>query len=248
MPSAIGICEVSLLNDMLHLDIISNNLANANVNGYKRDMAVTRSFDALFADTLQLSGVNLQASRQTDAIPQVHRITDTSSGALKFTGNPLDIAIEGDAYLELTDGGSVRYSRQGSFKTDAAGRLVHSTGFAVSGEAGDILLRGGEVSIDREGSVSEDGEVVGQLKMVQFKASEALVKIGRGMWEAPVGVKSEPAEDVNVRQGYVESSNVDPMQEVVRMISTMRHFETTANVIKGYDEMMNTAISSIAEF
>ena len=248
MPSAVGISELSLLNDMLHLDIISNNLANANVNGFKRDMAVTRSFDAVLADAIHGPETAMSGLRQSDAAPQVHRITDASSGALKYTGNPLDIAIEGDAYLELTNGGNVRYSRQGTFKIDAAARLVHSTGFAVSGEGGEILLQGGEVTIDREGNISENGETVGQLKLVRFKASDALTKIGRGMWTAPAGVMGEPVEGINVRQGYVESSNVDPMQEMVRMMSVMRHFETTSNVIKGYDEMMNTAISTIADF
>ncbi|MGD9364168.1 MAG: flagellar hook basal-body protein [Desulfobacteraceae bacterium] len=248
MTDAVGVSELSLMNDMLHLDIISNNLANANTAGYKRDIVVTNHFDAVLNDAISISATDIWPSGQADPFPRVHRITDSSSGALNYTGNPLDMAIEGDAFFELMDSGRVRYSRQGAFTMDSAGRLVNSSGLVVSGEEGEILLHGGEVTIDRQGNVHEDGEYAGRMKLMAFKDLSALTKVGSGMWAAPAGVMGQWADDAQVRQGYVESSNVKTMEEMVRMMTTLRHFETTANVIKGYDEMMNTAISTIAEF
>jgi flagellar basal-body rod protein FlgF len=248
MTNAMGVSELSLMNDMFHLDIISHNLANANTAGYKRDIAVTNIFNAVLNDAISISATDIYPSNQVDLVPQVHRITDSSSGALNYTGNPLDMAIEGDAFFELMDGGRVRYSRQGAFTMDSAGRLVNGDGLVVGGEEGEILLQGGEVTIDREGNVHEDGEYMGRLKLMTFKDLSALTKVGSSMWAAPAGVLGQSADDAQVRQGYVESSNVKTMEEMVHMITTLRHFETTANVIKGYDEMMNTAISTIAEF
>lgn len=248
MTNAVVASELSLMNDMLHLDIISHNLANANTAGYKRDIVVTNNFDAVLNEAISISATDICPSRQADPVPRVHRITDSSSGALNFTGNPLDMAIEGGAFFELMDSGKVRYSRQGAFTMDAAGRLVNSSGLVVSGEEGEILLHGGEVTIDRQGNVHEDGEYVGRLKLMTFKDLSALTKVGSGMWAAPAGAMGHTADDAQVRQGYVESSNVKTMEEMVRMVTTLRHFEATANVIKGYDEMMKTAISTIAEF
>lgn len=247
MTTAIGLSALGMINDMRQLDIISNNLANANTPGFKRDMAVTRGFDQLLSKESAPLASLLQVG-QSQMEPTVERAVDFSPGALHYTGNPLDMAIEGDAYFELQGRQGVRYSRQGSFSIDAGGRLSHGNGLVVSGEEGEILLHGGEITLERDGRLYEDGDYAGQLKLVRFASPSALIKSGGGTMSAPSGQMAQPASDVGVRQGYQESSNVGVMEEMVRMISTMRHFETASRVIKGYDEMVGTAISTIAEF
>lgn len=248
MSNAMGISALGLINDMLQMDVISHNLANANTAGYKRQMTLVRSFDAELSQATGLSAANGFQSQANELVPNVRHVVDPSPGALNFTGNPLDVAIEGDAFFELADSAGVRYSRHGAFMVDRAGRLVNGEGLTVRGEEGEILLHGGEVTIDPQGKVHEDGDYAGQLKLVKFRDPTSLIRDGGGMWRAPTGMTAESAEHTGVRQGYVEASNVKAMEEMVRMITVLRHFETSANVIKGYDEMLGTAISTIAEF
>lgn len=245
MPTAISLSELSMFNDMRKLDIISHNLANANTSGYKRDMTVSGFDQLLSQETEPFAGFRMDKSQM---VPEIECVIDFSPGALHYTGNALDLAIEGDAYFELQGNQGVRYSRQGSFSIDASGRLSNGNGLVVSGEEGEILLHGGEISIERDGMLYEDGDYVGQLKLVRFSVPSALSKNGGGMLSAPSAQMAEAAIDVGVRQGYKEASNVSVMDEMVSMISTLRHFETTSRVIKGYDEMVGTAISTIAEF
>jgi flagellar basal-body rod protein FlgG len=248
MTNAMGICELGMINDMLELNIISRNLAHANTAGYKRDISVTRSFESVLDRQIPVSEGYISLGRPAEPVPRVRAFIDRTPGALRHTANPLDVAIEGNAFFELVGTEGVRYARYGSFSRDAAGRLTNGQGLTVSGVEGEILLRGGEVTIDREGKINETGEYAGQLKLVTFDDLSTLEKAGGGTWAAPEGIKAVPVESVRVRQGYVEGSNVKAMDEMVRMMTTMRHFETTAAVIKGYDEIISTAISTIAEF
>ncbi len=246
MPTAIGLSAVGMSNDLKQLDIISHNLANAKTPGYKRDISVTAGFDQLMSGAM--SAVDMPQSARNLLVPGVERVIDFSPGALHFTGNPLDVAIEGDAYFELQGAEGTRFGRHGAFSVDASGRLTDANGLVVSTEEGELLLHGGDVTIDSDGKVSENGDYAGQLKLVRFSSSEGLSKAGGGTMKAAVGTNAEPAVDVEVRQGYQETSNVRSLDEMSRMMTTLRHFETTARVIKGYDEMIGTAISTIAEF
>lgn len=247
MPTAIDFSRLGMINDMHQLDVISHNLANANTPGYKRNISVTRGFDQMLSGEIApLAG--LLQTVQGQSVPQMGSAIDFSPGAFHYTGNPLDVAIEGDAFFEMQGDQKVYYSRRGEFSIDSSGRLTNGKGAVVSGEEGEILLQGGEVAIDRDGTVHEDGNYVGRLKLVRFTSTATLEKRGGGMMVAANGQMAEPATDYGVRQGYRESSNVKEIDEMVRMISTLRHFETTSRVIKGYDEMVGTAISTIAEF
>lgn len=247
MPTAIELSEIGMINDMRLLETISHNLANANTPGYKRDIAVTLEFENLLSTQLgtQLSGF---AAGERQIAPAVQLLVDHAAGALQQTGNPLDLAIEGDAFFEVLTEFGTRYSRLGAFGIDGVGRLVDSHGFAIAGVDGDILLSGGDVTIDRGGSVFENGEYAGQLKLVAFEDPSLLVKEGRRLLRASDEAIVRTDNDSSVRQGYREASNVEVMQEMVRLVTTLRHFETTSRVLKGYDDMVDTAISTIAEF
>ncbi|MEE8058576.1 MAG: flagellar hook-basal body protein [Pseudomonadales bacterium] len=247
MTTAIDLSELSMINAMRQLDTISHNLANANTAGFKRDMVVTRKFESMLDAGLQPTLDTFQI-KQRQLVPEMQLRVDHAPGALRHTGNAMDLAIEGDAYFELRGDEGLRYSRLGSFSIDATGRLVNSQGLVVNAEAGDLLLSGGEVTVNRDGAVHENGEYIGKLKLMHFSDTSVLVKTGHGLMRATGQVTAQIATDSGVRQGYQEASNVRPMEEMVSMITTLRHFEATSNVIKAYDEMMSTAISTIAEF
>ena len=247
MTTAIEISELGMINAMRQLDVVSNNLANASTTGFKRDLAVTRSFEQ-FLSQLENTTERQSGFSNQQLVPEMTLQVDHSPGALQRTNNPLDFAIEGNGYFELLGKEGARYTRTGAFSVAVDGRLVNSQGLFANGVEGEILLQGGEVTVDRDGTVRENGEYAGQLKLVTFANPELLTKVGHGLWENGGGQAANPATSGGVRQAYREASNVKPMEEMVNMMTTMRQFESMSHVVKGYDEMMNTAISTIAEF
>ncbi len=260
MTIALDITELSMINDLRQLDIISHNLANANTAGFKRDVALTRVFDQLLSGEIQawnssqmVDLVQMGALENKHSLmPEMKIVVDHASGALQYTGNPLDIAIEGEGYFELWSEQGIRYSRGGAFSIDASGRLANSQGMVVGGENGDIRLQSGDITVDRNGLIRENGERAGQLKLVRFTDPSVLIKVGMGVMKAPAHQVAHPlsqrAGESGIRQGYQEASNVDAAEEMVKMMSALRHFESASRIIKGYDEMIGTAISTIAEF
>jgi flagellar basal-body rod protein FlgF len=244
MTDAVALSELGMINDLKLLDMISQNLANANTNGYKRslpiaDISVTQ-FESVLADFA--AGVRQQ-------VPIIADHVDGSQGALKFTGNPLDLAIEGAGFFELETSDGVRYTRRGAFALDVNGRLATADGHIVNGLNGEIRLSGtAEPKIDAQGRIWEGENMTAQLKLVRFEDATPLQRVNGGLYVFNGKAASEMSVTGGVRQGHLEASNVTVMDEMVRMITTTRHFETTQKVITGYDEMIGEAISTIAEF
>jgi flagellar basal-body rod protein FlgG len=158
--------------------------------------------------------------------------------------------LEGPGFFELAGAEGPLYTRQGDFHLDARGRLVNAGGMAVMGTGGEIFLLGGEHKIERDGRIFEDGKQVAQLRIVDLHQPDALLKAGNGLYAAPAG--GPPAQiaadaQTQVRQGHLENSNVQSVSEMVRLIETLRHFESQQKVIQGYDEMLERAIRSLGE-
>lgn len=246
MTDAVIFSELGMINDMRQLEIISQNLANANTNGYKRDLPVNGASAAQF-DTL-LAGFTDGVRLERELVPQLERRVDPSQGTLKFTGNPLDVAIEGDGFFELTTAAGTRYTRRGAFMMDVNGRLVTPDGHIVNGLGGDIRLPNSTPRIDAQGRIWDGENMVAQLKVARFDEAAPLLRVDGGLYAFAGRGETAMAPTGGVRQGHLEASNVNVMDEMVRMITTTRHFETTQKVITGYDEMIGEAISTIAEF
>lgn len=241
MSDGAAIAAAGMSRDIQRINIISQNLANALTPAYKRMWAVSTRFDALMAP----DGKSGQAGNPAG----VEVGTDLRPAPLRHTGNPLDLAIEGDAFFELRDAsGSTTFTRQGSLALDAGGRLVAPGGAAVAGMGGDIQLESGQVTIDRAGRILDKDTVVGQIKLVRFDDARKLEPTGMGRY-AQGSALPEPASDSAVlRQGKVEASNVVPADEMVRMIETMRHFEGGQKVIQWYDDMLEQALSRLGQY
>lgn len=240
MGSALTITEASMINGMKHLDIISNNLANADTAGFKRDLAVTRPFSAFLFEAGEsgLRGGN----------PGITTATDFTIGVPRHTGNPLDLTIEGDGYFAVESPQGTLYTRQGNFTLDAAGYLVTTAGNRVTGEGGAIRLTSDQPRIDKEGVLWEAGEMVGRLTIARFSDSRQLEKLGSGLYRAGSAAPlPETAMGSGLRQGFIETSNVNGMHEMVDMIATMRQLEGSQKVIQGYSEMLDLAIQTIAD-
>ncbi|MEW8228389.1 MAG: flagellar hook-basal body protein, partial [Candidatus Thiodiazotropha endolucinida] len=173
---------------------------------------------------------------------------DFTIGASRHTGNPLDLAIEGDGYFVVESPQGTLYTRQGNFMLDAAGYLVTADGYRVAGEGGSMRLTSDQPRIDKEGVLWEAGEIVGRLEIARFSDSRQLEKLGNGLFRAEAAVPlPETAMGPGLRQGFIETSNVNGMNEMVDLIATMRQLEGGQKVIQGYSEMLDLAIQTIAD-
>jgi flagellar basal-body rod protein FlgG len=219
------------------------NIANAQTPGYKREVVSASAF-----------GTQLSAAASALA---VH--TDQRPGTLKATGQALDLALSGPGWFEVATPGGVAYTRHGQFRLDAQGRLVTPHGHPVMGEGGEIVLLHGNPVIDAAGRVFEAtstgraavhgaGSVpTAQLKLVQFDAAAPMRRLGDGL-VLPQGEPS-PARPgaLQVRQGFLENSNVSHLHEMVQLLETVRHMESMQKVALGYDEMLGASIRKLGE-
>jgi len=248
MSGVLEITELGMMNDIERLNTISNNLANVNTVGYKREIPVTQAFENILVDQIESAGMNVD-DKVIDTRPIVQSHTDLSAGMFKNTGNSLDIAIEGEGFFEVTNGREVFYTRQGNLMLDASGRLTTSAGYVINGTGGEVRLSGSDPRIDELGRIWENEIQVGQLKLVNFTNPRQLEKLGSGLYKADqLNAQIMDDDTVRVRQGYLETSNVVMMNEMVQMMEVMRHFESSQRVIKGYDELLDNVIRTLGEF
>ncbi len=247
MAEGISLAEVAMINDMAQLQVISHNLANISTTGYRRDVAATVLFDSQLIE-LQDS---LFLAPQDTFTPRIETRTVHEPGTLRFTGNPLDLALESDAFFALETPEGEAYSRQGAFRMDETGQLVTSAGWPVLSTTGPVRLTTPEPRIDQNGGIWEADQFLGQLKLVRFDSTEGLVKAGAGYYlrsDSRPAVPLEASSEGLVRQAYLENSNVQVSHEMVKLIELMRHFEAAQRVMRAYDESLGMAISTIADF
>lgn len=205
------------------VDVITNNLANANTIGFKRDF-----------------GHILQGETAFDVGTQI----DLSSGDLVGTGNNLDAAINGPGFFAIETPSGVRYTRAGSFGLNAAGELVTKDSQRVlSTSDSPIVLGEGRVEIRDGGAVMVDENEVATLKVVTFNDSSRLQKEGfqRLIWTGDAsGI--QPASDPQVKGGYIERSNVNAIDEMVHLMSAYREFEAVQRTLKTLMTDMNSKL------
>ena len=235
MADVLSITAASMAMDMQRLATISHNLANATTPAFRRELSTTRPFFEW------VDSVSLQAP-----LPQVRSLIDQRPGTLRQTGAPLDVAIEGPGWFEVMSPDGPAYTRRGDFQLDARGVLVTHQGFAVMGQSGEITLGNGPVRIDGQGRVFDADRNAGQLRVVEFARPAALVDAGDGVFRAD-DAGATPVAQPAVRQGHLENGNVQTVGEMVRLIETMRRFETSQKLIQGVDEVLGRAIRTLGE-
>jgi flagellar basal-body rod protein FlgF len=202
------------------IELISQNLANSNSLAYKK---VKMSFkDYLSNPESEQSGkIMTDLSALT---------TDFSTGQITATGNPLDIALEGDGFIALENN---QFTRRGDLKRDLEGYLSTKNGIKVLGERGPIQVPQGKVEIGLNGEVMVDKAGLDTIKMVDFSDKKSLTKVAEDLYKTDQ--KVIPAKAV-IRQSFLEGSNVDIFNEMIQIISTMREFGALQKVIQSFDE------------
>jgi len=205
------------------IDVIANNLANANTTGFKRDF-----------------GHILQDQTRVEAGTKV----DFSTGDLISTGNDLDVAINGQGFFAIQTPNGVRYTRSGSFSLNAGGELVTKDGMPVLNSSGSTINAGhGKVAIQDGGILTVDGNEAATLKIVNFKEPQKLQKEGlsRMIWTgAPDGVQDVP--DPHLKSGTLERSNVNAIDEMVHLMSAYREFEAVQKTLRTLMSDMNSKL------
>jgi flagellar basal-body rod protein FlgG len=210
------------LAQQLRFENISNNLANINTNGFKKDIL---SFDKALALN-NLSSI------------------DFSPGPIVHTGNNLDIAIGGSGFFKIQTSEGVRYTRDGAFTLDNQGRIVTRNGDTVLGLNGPITIRDESFSVNRDGQVNDKNGSLGTLAIVDFKEPRLLKKEGASHY-VYAGARTDilPAENPDVQQSYLEKSNVNPSEEMIKMIEAYRNFESVQKAIQSMDEVTNKMVN-----
>jgi flagellar basal-body rod protein FlgG len=234
------------LVQQMRLEVLANNIANINTIGYKGEKSIFRVSEEQPTQGLPSTPGLIQSL--SPYAPPFSTVIDFNQGAIRQTGNPLDVAINGSGFFSIQTSTGVQYTRQGSFTLDADGVLITPDGYPVLGESGEITLEAGRVEIDLEGGVYVDGDEVGRLQVTDFPKRDALKKAGNGRF-----VTVEPAiqgtwpENTTLSQGYLETANVNPVQAMTEMIETSRAFEAYQKVIQSADEATSKSINDVGK-
>ncbi|SFV16674.1 flagellar hook-basal body protein [Pseudoduganella namucuonensis] len=231
------IAAAGMQRDLQKMEGISQNVANVLTPGYKRQIFTAQAFVQQVDQGLRLA----EAAAGLKSI-------DASQGTLRQTGNPQDVAIEGDGYLEVATPDGPRYTRQGALRVDNAGRLVGAGNLPVMGLGGEIALAGGAFTIDAQGQVRQGDRIAGRLKVVRFADAGQLQPVGGGMYAQGAAGFAADGLEPRVRAGHQENSNVDSAREMVGLAETVRHFEALHRIAQGYDEVLGNTIRKLGEF
>ncbi|MFW6146928.1 MAG: flagellar hook-basal body protein [Thermodesulfobacteriota bacterium] len=213
------------LAQKLRFETIANNLANINTTGFKKDVI---SFYQV---------LNMKNESTIYLAP----------GPKRHTGNELDVALEGDGFFKIQTEQGTRYTRDGSFALNADGQLITRNGDIVLGQNGPIRVDRGHVSIEGNGVVKAGGMSVDRLAIINFRNPRLLIKEGSSCYRYS-GEQADifPAEQVAVQNGYLEGSNVNPTEEMIKMVESLRVFESAQKAVQCLDEITGKMVNDAA--
>jgi flagellar basal-body rod protein FlgF/flagellar basal-body rod protein FlgG len=199
------------------LEIVANNLANANTTGYKAQVSFYRAMPAWLQESLT-TPLN-QVVNRFGVLGGAH--LDLTPSNLERTENPTDVALQSSGFFNVQTKGGVRYTRDGSFQLNAQRQLVTATGDPVLGEQGPLQIPSGDITISADGTISVDGGVVAKLKVTEFGPATDLKPEGNTYFAAQ-GAAGKASADPRISQGALETSNANPVKATVSLIELQR--------------------------
>ncbi len=233
------------------IDVVANNVANVNTNGFKADQSLFEEFLMPTAHQDNFIGRDRRLSYVRDRAT----FHDFAQGPTQETKNPLDVAIDGNAFFVVQTPGGERYSRDGGFRVNANGQLVNSGGFAVMGANGPIQMQ----QTDHDITISADGTITvtegantrvdsvrGKLRLVKFANPQKLLKEGANLFSAN-GAAPQADTTARVQQGFIEKSNVNAVVEMSRMIAVSRAYTQISALLQQQSDLRRTAIEKLAD-
>ncbi len=230
------------------LEVSAHNLANLNTAGFRGQQTTFQSLMAVSRPTAPnvLNSVLNSATNNFGVLEGSHM--DMTAGNLETTGNPLDVGIEGRGFFVVQTADGTRYTRNGSFQVSSSGVLVTAAGDPVLGDPalgakGVINVPAGAVSIASDGTLSVKGAVAGSIQLVEFAPGTKLTSEGGTLIAAPEG-SAKPAPQPTLRQGTLESSNVNSISSVVTLIGVQRQAEMLQRAMSLFDTEFNQIAST----
>jgi len=231
------------------MDVVANNIANMDTTGYKADGSL---FEEYLNSSARAGGVN---NSRVSFVLDRGIWHDMSQGPIQRTGNPLDVAVDGNAFLVVQTASGERYTRNGALKINATGQLVTADGDPVLGDAGPINFQStdNQVSISRDGTISvregnsKTDSARGKLRLVTFDNLQQLQKDGGGKFNVTGNAQPQPATNAGITQGAVEKSNVRSVVEMSRMIEITRSYTQIASLLQQQSDLGQTALDKLAD-
>lgn len=226
---------------LMRLDVIANNIANADTTGFKKN--------DIFVQILKDAGLTKSSSRSDLAGLDVKEFTDFTEGSLRPTSNPLDLAIQGEGFFVLETPEGTRYTRNGNFKLAENGDIVNSNGYHVLGNSGRMSVPSADkiqqtdVVVTKAGEIYVGKNIVGKIRLVTFEDMQQMQKTGSSMFKTDSAPKEVSLSDehTTVRQGYLEESNVESLTQMVQLVEISRGFETDQRTMRYQDSTLEKA-------
>mgnify|MGYP002626351529 FL=1 len=248
-----------MVNEQKRLDVISNNMANSDTTGYKKQGVTSQSFDdeltlRIHTDN-EYSGVHYKIGDMNLGVKIGETYHDFSQGSIRETGNPFDLALSGEGFftIQFTNKQgetSTKYTRDGSFTVNTEGYLVTKDGdYVLDSNGGTIQIPGAQtavdVSIDIKGNIIVDGNNVATLGIARFDDPQALLLYGENMYDATAAAGLQADDTTVVHQGYLEMSNTNVIKEMVDMITITRAYEAGQKIVQTMDETLDKSVNEI---
>jgi len=225
------------------LDIVANNIANSDTNGFKVEQ--------------MLVGTEIgQRARNHAVRPSASFVLDKGVGrdfgqaALKQTGRDLDFGIEGEGtFFTIIAANGPAYTRDGSFTMDAEGRMTTQDGLPVQTDAGELIVNPelGPITVAQDGTITQDGEIVGRLSVVRFDDLSVLEKTGDNLYRNTTNLQPIEAADARVRQGMLEGSNVNTLIEITNLVEINRAYERITRMIENTNDLSRRAVERLGK-
>jgi flagellar basal-body rod protein FlgG len=252
------------------LDVVGNNIANVDTSGFRGRIAVNKSFPEVLMDRVERYAVVDEALNEElgdrkffpyvrgrtaiGSISMTNVLSETTMslerGPVQWTDNPTDVVLNDDGYFVVEDNnGNTLYTRSGHFQRNSQGQLVTHDGDFIIGDGGRIDLGEAErVAIGENGQIYADGELIATLQVVRFETPTYLHYVGKSLVaETPQSGGPQPVDNAHIVSGGLERSNVQIVQEMVRMIEANRAFEAAGKAVTIQDELSSRLFTSVGK-
>ena len=235
-----------MLTQQRKIDISSNNIANMNTPGYKKEQTVTTTFGELFINKYKQNGIHNEAT-PINNVSLIRTVLENntfhSQGTLEETGRALDFAIMGPGFFSVDVDNQIMYTRNGSFNIDDEGYLILEGSGRVQGEFGEIYLGTDKFGFSQDGTITVDGEAVDRIAVYDFADYNTLNKYGSGMYISDT--EPDLMDYPQVVNQTIERSNVNMTEEFTEILASQRSLQTASQAFKIYDMINEKAVTEI---
>jgi flagellar basal-body rod protein FlgG len=225
------------------MDVLTNNLTNADTTGFKSDSLILGSFKEMMLKMVNGTQTSGTVGLLGNGAHNSRVVTSFKQGNLEGTDRSLDFALEGEGFFVVATPDGERYTRDGSFSVSSEGYLLSSGGYYVQGQNGKIYVGGDKFTVNEEGSIFVNDVLSGRLRIVRFENMASLRKDGDNIYAS--GERPQQDTDTKVRQGCLEGSNVDISGQLANMLAVSRSYETNQRVLRMVDSTLEKTVNEV---